>query len=77
MDPLTALGLAANIAQFVDFGTKLFFQAKEIHDKGSSISIAHIRNVTTDLVSINASLREQLQANSAQNVHLTKEERVA
>jgi hypothetical protein len=31
MDPLTALGLAANIAQFIDFGSKL------IHQTGRSL----------------------------------------
>lgn len=35
MDPLTALGLAANIVQFVDFGFKLLGGAREIYSSAS------------------------------------------
>jgi hypothetical protein len=34
MDPLTALGLAANIVAFIDFGAKLLKTAAEIYDSG-------------------------------------------
>ena len=34
-DPLTALGLVANIAQFIDYGRELFNTAKSIYDSAS------------------------------------------
>lgn len=34
MDPLTALGLAANILTFIDFGAKLITSATEIYESG-------------------------------------------
>lgn len=35
MDPLTAVGLIANIAQFVDLGCKVFVSAREIRHSAS------------------------------------------
>ena len=35
MDPLTAIGLASSIVQFVDFSTKLIHGAREIYDSVS------------------------------------------
>lgn len=37
MDPLTALGLASNIVQFVDFSTNLIQNASKIYSSGSGI----------------------------------------
>lgn len=51
MDPLTALSVAGNIIQFVDFGTKLLSQATELYK--SSVGTLRINDelelVTTDL----------------------------
>ncbi|KAK0620470.1 hypothetical protein B0T14DRAFT_521495 [Immersiella caudata] len=43
MEPFTALGLAGNITQFVDFSCRLLSQAKEIRQSGS---VAQVQNVT-------------------------------
>ena len=50
-DPLTALGLAANIVQFVDFSYKLVCESKAIYDSstGSSADNVIIETVATDL----------------------------
>jgi hypothetical protein len=58
MDPLTALGLAANIAQFIDFGSKLIHQTKEVALTGTTISVEHLLNITSDLTAINSSLKQ-------------------
>jgi hypothetical protein len=77
MDPLTALGLAANIAQFIDFGTSLVSHTKEIGKIGSSVNIAHLKSLTSDLVAINSSLEKQLRPKGVLLVELTKEELVS
>ncbi|CAJ2507600.1 Uu.00g087860.m01.CDS01 [Anthostomella pinea] len=46
MDPFTAIGLASNILQFVEFGTKLVTKAKDVHVSGTGMaaedeSLAH------------------------------------
>ena len=38
MDPLTAIGLAANILAFIDFGAKVISTAKDIHDSATGMT---------------------------------------
>jgi hypothetical protein len=38
MDPLTAIGLAGNVIQFIDFSCKLFSQTREIFISGACAS---------------------------------------
>ncbi|KAJ3575179.1 hypothetical protein NPX13_g4125 [Xylaria arbuscula] len=38
MDPLTALGVAANVVQFVDFASKLIGKSKEVYNSASGAS---------------------------------------
>jgi len=38
MDPLTAIGLAANILAFIDFGAKVISTAKDIHDCATGVT---------------------------------------
>lgn len=64
MDPLTALGLTANIAQFIDFGSRLIHQTKEVALTSTTISIEHQLNITSNLTIINSSL-EQYQMRSS------------
>jgi len=73
MDPLTALGLAASIAQFIDFGAELISQSKEIAEAGSSVSVAHLSAVTSDLIDINKNLEDQQISRVSEN---TQEEKV-
>jgi hypothetical protein len=51
MDPLTALGLAAAVVQFVDFGIGVFRKSNEIlHSaSGASVENASIKDTTLDL----------------------------
>lgn len=58
LDPITALGIAGNVVQFVDFGLKATSKAREIHRSGSGvleenidieILTADISTVTTKL----------------------------
>jgi hypothetical protein len=58
MDPLTALGLASNVAQFVDIAWRLFSATKEIYNSGKD---ATSRNETLEIVARNAeSLAEKM-----------------
>lgn len=76
MDPLTALSLAASIAQFLDFGSKLISTTREIKDAGQSVSIKHLSNITTDLTNFNLTLKRQINLDATQ-VELTKEQKVS
>lgn len=77
MEPLTALSLAASIAQFLEFGSKLIGQTNEVAKAGSTVSIFHFSNVTSDLISINATLERQLNPIKGRTEPLTKEEQVS
>lgn len=61
LDPITALGLAGNIVQFVDFSTKLVGKAHEIH---SSINGTLAENVNAETVAQTlVVLQSKLRAN--------------
>ena len=51
MDPLTALSLAGNIVQFVEYGSKLFSQSRELYrsSEGSLAADHELHLVTSDL----------------------------
>jgi len=55
-DPLAALGLAANIVQFVDFSHRLLSESKALYNSatGSSADNVVIETVATDLHLLNA-----------------------
>ncbi|MCJ1382575.1 hypothetical protein MMC17_005688 [Xylographa soralifera] len=74
MDPLTALGLAASVAQLIDFGSKIVTKSKEIAENGSSISVTHLSGITNDLVVINSNLEQQLGYRKVPGAGFTKEE---
>jgi hypothetical protein len=54
MEAFVALSLAANIAQFVDFGSKLILGAKEICESGTGMTeeSAELENITQSMRSI-------------------------
>ncbi|KAE8375567.1 hypothetical protein BDV26DRAFT_294952 [Aspergillus bertholletiae] len=58
MDPLTIIGLAASIAQFLDIGFRLIQGAKEIHDstRGISQEVAELQLVVEDIKNLNRDL---------------------
>ena len=68
MEPLTALGLATSVA---DFGS-----TREIARAGSSVSVADLSTLTSDLIDINESLDSGIILVKAHNLILTKEEQV-
>ena len=50
LDPLTALGLAGNVIQIVQFTGQLATQAREIRSTGSSRVLRDVRTITYDLL---------------------------
>lgn len=65
IDPWNALGLAAAVVQFVEFGCKITRETREIRDTDSSVTVYHLTLLTDDLSKISASLRERLQSSSS------------
>jgi hypothetical protein len=59
IDPLTAIGVASSIVQLVDFSTKVVARSAEIRRAGSSIEVAHLRAITSDLQGLTENLRER------------------
>jgi hypothetical protein len=59
MDPLSALSLAGNIVQFIDFGGKLLSGVRELYKSPSGTLAAHheLELVTTDLSALVIKLR--------------------
>jgi hypothetical protein len=57
MDPITALGLAANVLQFIDFATKLFAVSREIYRSGESVRSLHLGLIVDDLESVTRKLK--------------------
>jgi hypothetical protein len=77
MDPLSALSLAAAVAQFIDFGSELVCHTKEIVKSGSSVNVQHLSRVASDLVEINSSIKKQLQPMTTKSLPITKEAQVS
>lgn len=59
MEPLTALGIAGNVAQFLELGASIFKNAREIADNGSTVSIKHLATLASDMETLSAGLRDQ------------------
>jgi hypothetical protein len=59
IDPLTAIGVASSIVQLVDFSTKVVARSAEIRRAGSSVEVAHLRAITSDLQGLTENLRER------------------
>ena len=74
MDPLSALSLAACIAQFIDFGLKLVSHATEIVETGSTVTVQHLSNITSDLTKINPILEKKLGEIGCSAAVLTEEQ---
>jgi hypothetical protein len=65
-DPFSALGLAGNIVQFVDFASKLFSKSKELYksSSGATNENQELEDATDTLRRLCASLRKVDQAGS-------------
>jgi hypothetical protein len=73
MDPLTALSLAGNIIQFVDFGSRLLRRAGEFYKSsvGSLTVDDELELVTVDLQTLVVKLRKYLpptESNNSQDI---------
>ena len=76
MEPLTALGLAANVAQLMDLGISVVRNTKEIANAGSTISAVHLSNLADDIESASSSLTKNLKLESRSPESLSPEEKV-
>lgn len=58
MDPIAALGLAANIVQFIDFSWKLVYDAKDLYESSTGASADHniLLSVSSDIIHFNNKL---------------------
>lgn len=63
MDPLTALGLSASVAQFVSFASELMSKSKEIYTstKGGTDSVLTLETVYNQLRDLSSSLESSSQ----------------
>lgn len=64
MDPLTALGLAANAIQFVEFTSQLLSTAQEIHHAGASNAVLDLELISNDMSRLDTNLKEALDGQS-------------
>ena len=66
LDPFSALGLAGNIVQFVDFASKLFSKSKELYksSSGATKENQELEDATDTLRRLCASLKKVDQAGS-------------
>ena len=60
LDPLTALGLAANVVQFLDYGSKILSKAFELYKEGSSAEHDHLNEITQSLKNMTLSFLSNL-----------------
>ena len=75
MDPISALGLAGNIIQFIDFGCKLFSKTKAIYKDGSLTESIDMQVVTDDLRQYSEKLRQGLQSSGTQQLGFSEDEK--
>lgn len=63
MDPITALGVASNVLQFVDAGTKIIFTAYELFKSPRDSVKEHeeMEDIASDLQGLLESLKSQLR----------------
>jgi hypothetical protein len=66
IDPVTAIGLGANVLQFIDFAIKLVGTGKEIYNSigGSTVENADIEAVTRTLFRLHEQILESNRARS-------------
>ena len=57
LDPITALGLASNIIQLVDFASKLLEKSTEIRRNGEAVDHGRLRAADVDLENLSRSIK--------------------
>lgn len=63
MEALVAIGLAGNVAQFVQFAGKLISEAESIRKTGSPASLPELKNLTESLTKQSESINNCLRSN--------------
>ena len=76
LEALLALGLAGNVIQLVDFGSKLVARGREIHKSGSLNEIEELRRVAIDSIQQVDRIKDSLIQSAASTGSLSKEEQV-
>lgn len=69
LDPLTALGLASNIIQVIDFTARLLAKGSKTVQRKDQVDQARLKAVTVDLIS----LSKELQASASSSVYASAE----
>lgn len=76
LDPLTALSLAGNIVQFVDFSTKLLAKGHELYKSadGTSVGYSELEAIAKDLQELNDCLKQPTPSQQADSKSSTNSE---
>lgn len=77
LDPLSALGLASNVIQLVDFSARLVKKGTEIHLRGETVDNAKLQAVTVNLVQQIKSITASVGRAGLPNTPRSQEEQVA
>ncbi|KAF3928117.1 hypothetical protein AA313_de0203723 [Arthrobotrys entomopaga] len=69
LDPLSALGIAAAVVQFVDFSTKLISKGKEIYKSADGVTITHAEQsaLSSRLAQLTRALAESINPFTTRN----------
>jgi hypothetical protein len=75
LDPLTAIGLAGNLVQFVDFSSKIVSKAKEIYNSAEGCLPEHNDAVTITkcLQTLNSKLQGRIRTPTTANEQVLQE----
>jgi len=65
MDPITALGLAANVAQFIEFGLGIVSKGQQLYRAGSTVYHTTLQSVASDLELLTSELQRNLKTVTA------------
>jgi hypothetical protein len=70
LDPLTALSVAGNIVQFIDFSTKLISKGHELYNSadGASVGNAELEVIAKDLQDLNGRLQSPRRSENVKAV---------
>jgi hypothetical protein len=61
MDPLTAVGLAAAIVQFLQFGGSLVMKSQQIYDHGSPVDCIECENAALRLFQLTTKVKDSVK----------------
>lgn len=76
LDPLSALGLASNVIQLVDFSARLVKKGTEIHLRGETVDNARLQDVTVNLAHQSKNITASLGRSGLPNTPRSQEEQV-